>query len=86
MDLPLLGTAGLGLVLGWLLGSLYGRIHNPLRTVLTVAVASLFVLADLWYLVGPSAIPVLITTFVLSLIVHILWRRQLYARYGLPNA
>jgi len=86
MDLSLLGTAGLGLVLGWLLGSLYGRVHNPQRTVLAAAVAFLLVLADLWYIVGPSAIPVLTTALVLSLIVHILWRRQLYARYGLLNA
>jgi hypothetical protein len=85
MDLPLLGTAGMGLVLGWLLGNLYGRIHNPQRTILTVAIASLLVLADLLYIVGPSAIIVLIAAFVPSLIIHILWRRQLYDRYGLPN-
>jgi len=85
MDLPLLGTAGMGLVFGWLLGNLYGRIHNLQRTILAVAFASLLILADLWYLVGPSAFIVLTATFIPTVIVLILWRRQLYRRYGLPK-
>ncbi|MFA4849520.1 MAG: hypothetical protein WC626_07315 [Methanoregula sp.] len=85
MDLSVLGTAGIGIVLGWLLGGLYGRVHNPQRTILTISVAALLTLADIWYLAGSPAIIVLIAAFIPGFMVHILWRRQLYLRYGFVN-
>jgi hypothetical protein len=85
MDLPVLGTAGIGIVLGWLLGGLYGRVHNPQRTLLAVSVAALLTIADISFLAGPSAIIVLIASFIPASLIHILWRRQLYRRYGLAN-
>jgi multisubunit Na+/H+ antiporter MnhG subunit len=85
MNLPLTGTAGIGIVLGWLLGDLYGRVHNPPRTVLAVSVAALLTLADISYLAGSSAIIVLIAAISLPFVLHLLWRRQLYRSCGLPN-
>jgi hypothetical protein len=76
----------MGIVLGWLLGSLYGRVHDPPRTVLAVSVAALLTIADISYLAGPSAIIVLIPAIVLPFIIHLLWRHHLYRRCGLANA
>jgi hypothetical protein len=85
MLITLLGSVGIGLVWGWLLGSLGGRIRRPLvvgwstslATLLAAAVTLMF--ADrrgLWFFLGATA---------LSLLLHLAWRQELRRRFGVSK-
>lgn len=80
-----LGSVGIGLVWGWLLGSLGGRVQRPqligwatsLATILAAFVVLMF--ADrrgLWFFLGATA---------LSLLLHLAWRQELRRRFGVSN-
>jgi hypothetical protein len=85
MVLSLLGSAGIGVVWGWLIGSLYGRIHDPQRTVPAVIIGTIPVILEVAVLEGLPAVIVLLGACALALGIHISWRRQLYRRFGWLN-
>lgn len=77
-----LGSVGLGLVWGWLLGSLGGRVRRPLlvgwsTSLATLLVATLVLMItdrrELWFFLGATA---------LSLLLHLAWRQELRRRFG----
>lgn len=85
MLITLIGSIGMGLVWGWLLGSLGGRVWRPqlvgwstsLATALVAFVVLMF--ADrrgLWFFLGATA---------LSLLLHLAWRQELRRRFGISN-
>jgi hypothetical protein len=85
MVLPLLGSIGIGMVWGWLIGTLEGHIHQPQRTIPAVSLATLLVIIEVFLIEGAGAVVVLLGAITLSLLIHVFWRRQLRLRYGLMN-
>lgn len=77
-----LGSIGIGMVWGWLLGSLEGRVRQhqlvgwatSLATLLASTVVFLFTdKRGLWFFLGATA---------LSLLLHLAWRQELRRRFG----
>jgi hypothetical protein len=82
MLITLLGSVGIGLVWGWLLGNLGGRVRRPQlvgwsTSLATLLVATLVLMFTdrraLWFFLGATA---------LSLLLHLAWRQELRRRFG----
>jgi hypothetical protein len=82
MLMIVLGSTGLGLVWGWLIGSLEGRVYHVIRTVLSVAVATLLLATGVLLLSNWYALFFFLGASVFSMLLHIGWRRELYNRFG----
>jgi len=81
MNITLIGSVGFGLVWGWLLGSLGGRVQRPQLVGWSAGAATLVVAAvvrwytdrrSLWFFLGAAG---------LSLLLHLGWREELRRRY-----
>jgi hypothetical protein len=77
MTLTVLGNIGIGLVWGWLLGSLYGRVRWPLPTGLAAAASTLLLgLPVLWFTDWRGVI-VCAASILCAALAHVLWRRAI---------
>jgi len=75
----ILGSIGVGAVLGWLTGILEPR-QRPFHQILAVLAASAAVLFEVFWLAGWQASLAAICGGGLALLVHKLWRRELRKR------
>ena len=79
-SLALVGSAGIGLVWGWLLGSVEGRIRMPRRTVPVLVLASLAVASIIWLFVEWRGTLCFGIAGLLAYLIHAGWRRHLRRR------
>lgn len=86
MLIAMLGSAGTGLVWGWLMGRLGGRVRQPLRDGLALGAATLFLAGEVLVLVDWQALALFLGATGLALLVHLGWRRELRDRFGPPGS
>lgn len=77
-----LGSIGLGIMWGWLVGNMEGRVRQVVRTVLSLVIATLFLVALVILLTNWYALFFFLGASVLAMLLHITWRRELYNRFG----
>lgn len=80
-----LGTIGLGLVWGWLIGNLQEQVRKPWRTVLTVGGATLTFAAEVLLLASEVMVVLFIAAAGLALLLHLGWRQDLHNRFVGPK-
>lgn len=85
MLITTMGSVGLGLVWGWLMGSLSGRGGRLLRNGLALGAATMVFAVEVILLAGWQAVVVFLGATALALLSCVLWRRELRRRFGLPN-
>ena len=85
MLITTLGSIGLGLVWGWLMGSLSGRGGRLLLNGLALSTATLVIAIEVFLLAGWRALTPFLGAAAFTLLLHVLWRRELRKRFGLPN-
>lgn len=81
MLITLLGSAGLGLVWGWLLGSLGGRVRRRQLVGLSASAATLVVSAVVLWLADARALALFLGAATLALLLHLGWRQDLRRRF-----
>ena len=81
MILNEMGIIGIGIVWGWYIGNLKGRIHRPLTTTTAFLVSSLVVSACVFWYSDNSGLVILLISTVSALILHIIWDYELQKRY-----
>jgi hypothetical protein len=77
MWIQIAGCLGIGLVWGWLVGSLEGRMDRPIHTVFAVSLASIAVGVTIFSLQNWRGVACFIAAALFALFVHIWWRREL---------
>ena len=82
MLIVVLGSAGLGLMWGWLIGNMEGRIHDVLQTLLSLVIATLLLASIVILLTNWSTLFFFLGASVLAMLLHIAWRKELYNRFG----
>ncbi len=75
--LSLIGGAGAGLVWGWLVGLLIGRVRRRLLTPCLVLLASIPLGVEVWWFLGLSPLAWAVGAGVLAFSLHAAWRIQL---------
>ena len=81
MDTTLLGSIGVGLVWGWLLGGAADTIRGSWINVLSVVAATSLLLLGVYWLASWSGIEISAGALVLALLLHFGWRRSLRQRF-----
>lgn len=79
------GCVGIGLIWGWWIGNLTGRITRPMLDVLVLGIASLLLAIYVFILVDWWALLFFLSAGELALIFHIEWREELINRFGSPR-
>ena len=82
MVTTLLGSIGVGLVWGWLLGGFGDTARGSLINVLSVLIATSLLLLEVYWLASWSGVGISLGALVLSLLLHLGWRRSLRQRFG----
>jgi membrane protein implicated in regulation of membrane protease activity len=85
MLITMLGSIGLGLVWGWLMGSLSSRGRRLLRNGLALSTATFIFAIEVFLLAGWRAVALFLGAAASALLLHVLWRRELRRRFGPPN-
>ena len=80
-----LGSVGIGMVWGWLLGSFAGRVRHPFRTGIAAGLATAAVAGGCFLLAGSRPLPLLLGATALAALLHAGWRQQLARRVGLRS-
>lgn len=78
--LPSLGACGIGLVWGWLLGSLDGQVRHIASSILSLAGATLVLGGSVVVLYGWSLALLTAVAAGVTLIFHLGWRQELRRR------
>ena len=86
MPITLIGSSGLGLVWGWLIGNHSVGSRRHLLNGLALGAATLLLAAEVILLVDWRALTLFLTATILALVFHIQWRRELHKRFELPNS
>ena len=81
MRITLLGSVGFGLVWGWLLGSLGGRVRRPQLVGWATGAATLLAAAVVRWSADRRALWLFLGAAGLSLLFHLGWREELRRRY-----
>lgn len=81
-----LGCTGIGLVWGWLIGNLFGRIENQILVGLTLCIASLILIIEVLIFAGLRDLTFFLSAGVLAFMLHIQWRKELINRFGAPTS
>ena len=68
--------------MGWLIGSLGGHIHRPLRAVLAVSLVTLLFAAEVLLLARWLGLIFFLVTTILTFLVHLGWLHILRDRFG----
>jgi hypothetical protein len=82
MMISLFGSAGIGLVWGWLVGSLIARVHRPYRTASAVALATFAVLASVFLYLSWLGVGIFLGAALFAFTIHAIWRHQILDRTG----
>jgi hypothetical protein len=77
---PLAGSAGMGLLWGWVTGSFEGRISHTAWTVSALLAATVAIALASLLLSGPYGLAAFLVSSVCATVVHISWRRSLRQR------
>lgn len=80
-----LGCTGIGLVWGWWIGNLFGRVTNPILVGLTLFMVSLLLIIEVVVFSGWWDLTFFLGAGGLAFILHIQWRKELINRFGAPN-
>lgn len=72
-----LGSIGLGLVWGWLIGFLEGRILRPGVVIVASTISTLVLTVEVYWLAGLRATPFFLIGAGVVLFLHSQWRREL---------
>ncbi|HPL21098.1 MAG TPA: hypothetical protein PLY74_08955, partial [Methanothrix soehngenii] len=86
MLISLLGYMGIGLIWGWWIGSLSGKITRPLFDGIAAGAATLMFALWAFYLSGMWAPVLFFCAGGLTLYLHLAWRRELIDRFSLPDS
>jgi NhaP-type Na+/H+ or K+/H+ antiporter len=81
--LKFLGAAAAGLVWGWLVGLLAGRVRRKLLTPLLVFLATIPVAIEIWWYLGPASLVWAGVAGALSFFLHVAWRSHLRSQANL---
>jgi hypothetical protein len=81
MDITLLGSIGVGLVWGWLLGALGDTARKCLRNVVSVVAATTFLGTVVYLFASWVEINFFLGAVCLALLLHLGWRRSLRQRF-----
>ena len=73
VTLPLIGSAGMGLAWGWLLGLLHARAEKPIRDALLLLGATVLAAVEVFLFVDWVATVVFAGTAALAWLIHKLW-------------
>jgi uncharacterized membrane protein len=80
--IPLLGTVGLGLMWGWLLGLVRERGKKPWAQALALGGATVALATGVLLLADWLLLAAFLAAALCAWLTHVLWRRQLRRRYG----
>jgi hypothetical protein len=80
-----LGSIGLGLVWGWLIGSLQEQVRKPGWTILAVGGATLGLATEVLLLAGGVMVVLFMAATGLALLLHLGWRQDLHDRFIGPK-
>jgi len=83
--LSALGSAGIGLVLGWLVGRPRTPLAHPVRTWLMLAAGTAAAGLLVFRLAGTGALLVFCAALPLAAVLHYSWIRRLSDRVGQPR-
>ncbi|MHB8066931.1 MAG: hypothetical protein ACYDIC_03410 [Desulfobaccales bacterium] len=79
------GSVGLGLMCGWLVGSLEGRVRRPWRTAPVIVLATLALATPAaWFQGGLGLIGFGVATLTAGLL-HLIWKHELRRHYSLKT-
>jgi hypothetical protein len=82
---PVWGSVGLGLMWGWLAGSLVGRVLRPWRTVPAVGLATLVMATPAaWFQGGTGLLGFGVAALTAGLL-HLIWMRELHLQVAAKN-
>lgn len=79
--MQLLGSIGIGLVSGWLVGYADGRMQRPVITIIALIIALLLLAISIYFLAAWPAPAFFGAATLISLLTHQLWRQELKRRY-----
>ncbi len=82
MLLTLVGSGGLGLAWGWLLGIFVGSVRKPVRTALALGAATTLAAAELTVFADRQALLLFLGGAALTLLLHLGWRYELRHRFS----
>ena len=82
MHIPVLGSAGLGLVWGWLAGRLGGRARRPWLDAALLSAASVLLAGEVLWLTDGRALLLFAGAALPALWLHLAWRHELRTRHG----
>jgi hypothetical protein len=80
MLIILLGSAGIGLVWGFLAASVEGQLRHPLRTGVALALATLLIASEIFLLGNWQALLCFFGASTVAFTVRISWHRELRSR------
>lgn len=80
-----LGCTGIGLIWGWWIGNLGGRVTRPLLDGLMLGLASLLITIEIFILTSWWALIFFFGAGGLALTLHLEWRKELIDRFGAPR-
>ncbi len=81
MLITVLGSAGLGLVWGWLVGSSDGQTLPRLRTTLALTGATVLLAFEVLLLTDWRTLIIFLSTTLLALLLRLEWRHELRKRF-----
>jgi hypothetical protein len=80
-----LGCIGIGLIWGWWIGNLSGRITRPILVMLALGIGSLLLAMGISILVGWWPLIFFFIPGCSTLILHLMWREKLINQFGPPD-
>ncbi len=83
ISIALLGSACIGLVWGWLMGLLVGRVYHPWTDAMVLIASSLLVAVEISMNANLLGSVFFACIAMMSLFVHFKWRCNLMERFGL---
>jgi hypothetical protein len=81
----MLGSTCMGLVWGWLIGSLGGRVYRLMTDCLALCFASILLAIVIFLLTDLLAMTLFLGASGLALFLHLEWRRSLSEHFGPPR-
>lgn len=79
MLISTLGSSGIGLVWGWLVGRLNDRLRRPNRNVLAACLATLAISSELFW-IDWRVLPFFLGAALFAFLIHMAWRYELRNR------
>ena len=70
------GSVGIGLVWGWLIGSLTGRVYRPVRAFLSILLVTLIIVAQVMLFLDWIRLLFFLGAALFALFIHVEWRRK----------